>query len=165
MSDPGWCGKHNYRSQTTDAVCPQCKRERESADEIEQWKAFEAVLRKRLGARDHETSLDLIARTQRRIEELEREFNFWHSVALDYKRDLGEYMRRGPDSLTWEPISHAQIDAAWNYTGDDWDCGRTVEIVLAELGIVRCNCLKWGHINGVCQNCNGHGWVIGGEDE
>ena len=39
------------------------------------------------------------------IDKLERDRDWWAAVARDYKRDLGEAMRHGPDGLAFEVIS------------------------------------------------------------
>lgn len=116
---------------------------------------------------------------RKRVEELERDREWWASIARDYKHDLGEYMRRGPAGLAWEMVSHKQIDAAWSvaerYFRASIGTGAGLR-VLEQLGIVRCE--ECGGVGGchvdddqdaggsydaVCPTCNGHGWVV--EDE
>jgi hypothetical protein len=109
-----------------------------------------------------------------RIEELEKDRDWWASVACDYKRDLGEAIRRGPHGLAWVMVTHDQIDAAWEERHDDVVEG-IMFIPASEIGIRACDrCHGWGVIpineespraTDKCSNCDGHGWVIGGEDE
>ena len=82
---------------------------------------------------DANAELEGLEKAAAKIEELEKDRDFWAKTAKGYKDDYNGLIRRG---------------------------------------IVRCGVcgdekpsMEWGEGALVCSNCDGHGWVIGGDDE
>ena len=106
--------------------------------------------------------IDLSAATQR-IEELEGKIANEKRIIFD-------------ESCEWfkdkHLVTNEQIDEAWKWTSDPElrpFSRKGAELALKEFGIKRCEHLQGSQINGelvgTCPDCNGYGWVIGGEDE
>jgi len=112
------------------------------------------------------TAHDEIERLQARIEELEV-----HVAETEYY-----FEHRIPEEFDFKVITDEQIDAAWGWVTDQELGGRsrnTAKLVLKELGIKRCEgCggegitrqYPGGEPLEPCPDCNGHGWVIGGDE-
>jgi hypothetical protein len=97
------------------------------------------------------------------VERLKEDVRFWNETAIEYKRQLFETIRRGPESAGLHIITDEQIDAAWT---DAWNMGYDTA-AFAPLGIVGCfGCSGSGEVEvkgfGMfrCDDCNGHGWII-----
>jgi len=109
---------------------------------------------------------DLREEAEQRIEELEAEQ--CEIGGVEFMKKTGRYV-----------ITTEQIDAAWNLvmdTGEDGRINSGAEQSLARVGIVRCEgCGGCGQVQVYtkdddydadgCPDCDGHGWMIGGEDE
>jgi hypothetical protein len=108
-----------------------------------------------------------------------REYRTLAEVRIEYlKARVEELEKEKPEPGMWSiPIGYhitdEQIDAAWKYTKEGWDCGQSVEDALNKINIFECegcggegNSYSAAEYNDKpCPDCNGHGWVIGGEDE
>ena len=120
---------------------------------------------------------------QARVEELDKECEA-HALANVQQSEENESLEKQLDRATahvgeleleqqtGRTITDEQIDAAWKKRRSDPLTGSKISGVLlpaSELGIFRCEHLGASQINGEltepCPDCNGHGWVIGGEDE
>jgi type I site-specific restriction-modification system R (restriction) subunit len=114
---------------------------------------------------------------RQRIEELRNEAYAYRQTIIDQIKRIEELEQRADITTKgghW--VTNEQIGAAWkrildinvHYQGAGWDA-------LEKLNIVRCErCAKLIHrvshgglpgVDDICPDCNGKGWVIGGEDE
>ena len=140
-------------------------------DIIDRLTKLEAEYQKKID-RLREANAGLMAR----MEELEKERDWWASVARDYKADYNEVIRTGK-CADGHHITDEQISAAWVYA-HSLQPGSEVRIsilyALRLLGFERCEkCGGECHVflpgdervafyTKPCPDCDGHGWVNGG---
>lgn len=48
-------------------------------------------------------------------DQLEKDVQWWAATATDYKRDLGELVRKGPHGVAFEVVTHEQLRDAVEY--------------------------------------------------
>lgn len=156
MSDPGWCGRHNYRSQTTDAVCPHCRVE-ELGAEIERLISANEHWHQRVLKMGNE-----IEAYNERIEELEKANKFVGGVDAIVLASQGKHI-----------ITTAMINEAVAFIGT-WRGVSTVQMshvisgfleLLSIFNIHECDHLQSSHFAGEpCPDCDGKGYVIRQDD-
>lgn len=115
------------------------------------------------------------------FQRLRADVKFWNETAIEYKRQLNETIRRGPESAGLHIITTEQINRAWAKASEL--LGEYYEDVPYEVlecfGIVACekcggrgelpDAVQAWDIPGApipeCQACNGNGWVMEVSDE
>jgi hypothetical protein len=112
------------------------------------------------------------------VERLKAGVRFWNETAIEYKRQLYETIRRGPESAGLHIITDEQIDAAWKMVrGWQHGGGTTTEdfrlwmMIFKRMSIVECSrCGGSGRLKRratesalyppqTCPRCQGHGWI------
>ena len=179
-----WCGEECFEIPAGSCWCEEIKQLQKRIEELESvWRCEHCGSDKiysgppdcpDCGAPNCCQTCCKIATQEMRIEELEKDRRISDGLPHPWYGPCDGF---GPDGTCVEcrevrehclehnyyPITGDQIDAAWEFALES-DQHVSLDL-LSKLGIVRCETCPWHQpVPDVCPDCNGKGWVIGGND-
>jgi hypothetical protein len=106
-------------------------------------------------------------RLRAEVKRLKEDVRFWNETAIEYKRQLFETIRRGPESAGLHIITDEQIDKAWELTECQLEYASGAGHFAERIGIVECpEChgsgLVWPGMclpQIECHRCQGRRWI------